>query len=43
MPSVAWRDEDEEAAVRDEVDGVLGRLTRDWAVSRDDARANVHR
>jgi hypothetical protein len=38
MPSVAWRDEDEEAAVRDEVDGVLGRLTRDWAVSRDDAR-----
>ena len=38
MPSVAWRDEDEEAAVSDEVDGVLGRLTRDWAVSRDDAR-----
>ncbi len=36
MPSVARRDEDEEAAVRDEVDGVLGRLTRDWAVSRDD-------
>ena len=38
MPSVAWRDEDEETAVRDEVDGVLGRLTRDWAVSRDGAR-----
>ena len=38
MPSVAWRDEDEETAVRDEVDGVLGRLTRDWAVSRDGAQ-----
>ena len=38
MPSVQWRDDDEELAVRDEVAGVLGRLTRDWALGRDGGR-----
>jgi hypothetical protein len=35
MSSVSWRDDDEETAVRGEVDDVIGRLTRNWAASRE--------